>query len=331
MTALDNVELQAVPARRVDVWTRPRFLGAFAAAVALGLLAPALLGPFGVLVAAEALIFGLFALSYDLLVGRAGLVSFGHAAFFGGGGYAAAVSLMYLGASMWLGLLLAVVLSVVLAVIVGVVSIRTTGIYFSILTLAFAEVLYRFVFHFEHLGGSDGLIGLKRPPLSLFGFQLSLESNVTYYYFVLALLVLVLAAVVLVVRSPFGHALVAMRENEGRLPFLGFNTKLLKITVFCMSAGIAGLAGGLYAIFKGFAAPEQLFFIISGEVIVMALIGGMGTLLGAVLGGVILTVFTEIVSGWTESYNIFVGILFIFVVIFKSDGLFGFLGERKRP
>ena len=331
MTAMDNVATPVAPARRADVWTRPRFLGVFAGTVALGLVAPLLLGPFGVLVAAEALIFGLFALSYDLLVGRAGLVSFGHSAFFGGGGYAAAVALLHLGASMWLALLLAVVLAVVLAAIVGVVSIRTTGIYFSILTLAFGEVLYRFVFHYEHLGGSDGLIGLQRPLLSLFGWQVSLESNLAYYYFVLALLVLVLVALVLVVRSPFGHALVAMRENEGRLPFLGFNTKLLKITVFCMSAGIAGLAGGLYAMFKGFAAPEQLFFIISGEVIVMTLVGGMGTLLGAVLGGVLLTVFTEIVSGWTESYNIFVGILFIVVVIFKSDGLFGFLGERKQP
>lgn len=315
--------------RRNDVWNTRRFRIACLVSLGLALAAPAVLGAYGLLVAVQALIFGLFALSFDLLIGRSGLVSFGHAAFFGAGAYTVGVCLSTWGVPAPWALLLSMGVATVIALVVGLVSVRTKGIYFAILTLAFAEVLYRLAFSSDAVGGSDGIIGLQRPVLHLGPLVLDLSSDRTFYFLVVAILVLAMAATLALVRSPFGHALAAMRENEERLSYVGFHLRSMKLTVLCLSAALAGLAGGLFALFKGFAAPEMLQFLLSGQVIVMTLVGGMGTLLGPVLAGILLVVFVQVVSSVTQTYNIVVGLAFIAVVLFRPEGLFGFLTRGR--
>jgi len=299
------------------------------------LVLPFVLSEFYIMLVTESILIGIFAMSFDLMIGYAGLVSFGHAAFFGAGGYALAYALLRWGTSVWVALGLAAIVAIIFSIVIGALSIRAKGVYFAILTLAFAEVMYRIVFYSDTFGGSDGMIGLPIPIL-LFpgGIALSLAKPSSFYFFALAYGLIAYAVIRRITRSPFGKVLEAIRENEERTSFVGHNVKRYKMICFTFAALFAGLSGAIYSLLKSFADTEQLHFLLSGKVIIITLIGGLRTLLGPVVGAVFITFLEVLIGRYFEYYLILIGLSFVGVVIFLPRGIFGTLqyhlmGKRK--
>lgn len=298
--------------------------------VAVVIALPAVARDFHILLLTEATIYGIFAISLDLVMGYTGLVSLGHAAFFGAGAYAAALVLLHTQTPFPVMLIGALLSSALLGLVIGYLSIRARGIYFAMLTLAMSEVLYRLVYDWRDVtGGSDGLAGVTAPPLRLPGVgDLALAPFQHYFYFVAATAIVVYLGCRTLVRSRFGHVLEAIRENEQRCQFIGYNVQLYKLGTFTLSAALAGLCGALYAPFAGFASPELLAFGLSGKVVVMTLVGGMGTLIGPFAGGLFITALESFVSQYVKHYLIVIGLTFVIVVIALPQGLYGALRAR---
>jgi branched-chain amino acid transport system permease protein len=294
-----------------------------AAAILLALLAmPWLLARYQLSIFTELLIFGLFAMSLDLILGFAGMISFGHAAFFGLGAYTSALVLLHFGQPMPVAILCGAALAGAIAAPVGWFSTRATGIYFAMLTLAFAQLLYTLAFRWRDLtGGSDGLAGV--PKTSLFWGLPNVTSPTTFYFFVLACLILSWAICRAIIRSPFGHAIEGIRENEARFISLGRDSRPFKLVIFIIAAGFAGLAGALFAPFRGFSSPEAMFWLASGQVIMMAVIGGTGTLIGPILGAMVFILIQEVLSSYTEHWMLFTGIVFVLIVLLLPGGIIG--------
>ena len=282
------------------------------------------------------LIFALFALSLDFVFGYAGLLSFGHAAMFGMGGYAAAFLLQGVTGNALVVLPAAVLAGLVTAAIIGWLSVRARGIYFAMLTLAFAQLFYTTMFNDipatllgvdTVTGGDNGLIGFQT-----FGLPgVELGSLVSYYYFALAIVALSMAVIVRLANSPFGRVLAGIRENEDRIAFLGYDVDRYKIVAFTISGGFAGLAGGLYVPYQSTAQPGMLHWTMSGELIVMTLLGGMGTLWGPMLGAALVTYLEDVLSAF-GGWEIVLGTVYVFVVIFAPRGLAGVINRvREDP
>ena len=270
----------------------------------------------------DLLIFGLFALSLDLILGYTGLVSFGHAAYFGLGAYASALLLIQWAPPIPVALAAGAVLAALVALAVGWFSTRATGIYFSMLTLAFAQFLYTVAYKWRDLtGGSDGITGV--PKTALFPGGPSLTSARAYYFLVIACVLLSLLACRAMVRSPFGRSLQAIRENERRFTSLGQDPRPFKIAVFVIAAFFAGLAGALFAPFRGFASPEVMFWVLSGQALMMVITGGIGTLIGPIIGAMVFILIQEVLSSYTEHWMIFSGAVFVAMVIFLPGGIVG--------
>jgi branched-chain amino acid transport system permease protein len=270
----------------------------------------------------DLLIFGLLAMSLDLIIGYTGMVSFGHAAYFGLGAYGSALLLIHWAPPVPVALLAGAVLAALIAAPVGWFSTRATGIYFAMLTLAFAQLLYTVAYKWRELtGGSDGIAGV--PKTTLFWGGPSLASPRSYYFLVAACVVLSLVVCRGLVRSPFGRALQAIRENEHRVTSLGRDPRPFKLVVFVIAAFFAGLAGALFAPFRGFASPEVMFWVLSGQALMMVITGGIGTLIGPVLGAMVFILIQEMLSTYTEHWMIFAGLVFILIVIFLPGGLVG--------
>jgi len=270
----------------------------------------------------DLLIFGLFALSLDLIMGYTGMVSFGHAAYFGLGAYGSALVLIHFEQPIPIALLTGAVLAGVIALPVGWFSTRATGIYFAMLTLAFAQLLYTVAYKWRDLtGGSDGIAGV--PKTTLFWGGPSLASAGAFYAVVAVAVVVSLVACRAIVTSPFGRALQAIRENERRFVSLGRDSRPFKLTVFVIAATFAGLAGALFAPFRGFASPEVMFWVASGQGLMMVITGGIGTLVGPVIGAMVFILIQEILSSYTEHWMIFTGLIFVLMVIFLPGGLVG--------
>ncbi len=270
----------------------------------------------------DLLIFGLLAMSLDLIIGYSGMVSFGHAAYFGLGAYGSALLLIHWAPPVPVALLAGAVLAALIAAPVGWFSTRATGIYFAMLTLAFAQLLYTVAYKWRDLtGGSDGIAGV--PKTTLFWGGPSVASPRAYYLLVAACVVLSLVACRSLVRSPFGRALQAIRENEHRFTSLGQDPRPFKVVVFVIAAFFAGLAGALFAPFRGFASPEVMFWVLSGQALMMVITGGIGTLVGPVLGAMIFILIQEVLSSYTEHWMIFAGVVFVLIVIFLPGGLVG--------
>ena len=300
--------------------TRPRMLGA-AALVALAVV-PWVLARHQLSLLTDLLIFGLFAMSLDLILGYTGMLSFGHAAYFGLGAYASALVLLEFAQPVLVALVAGMLLAGVVAVPVGWLSTRSTGVYFAMLTLAFAQFLYTVAYKWRSLtGGSDGIAGVPKTEL-LWGGP-SLASSHAFYFLAAACVVLSLVLCRAVVRSPFGRALQAIRENERRFASLGRDPRPFKLVVFVIAAVFAGLAGALFAPFRGFASPEVMFWVFSGQGLMMVIIGGIGTLIGPVLGAMVFILIQEILSSYTEHWMIFTGVVFVLIVIFLPGGLVG--------
>jgi branched-chain amino acid transport system permease protein len=277
----------------------------------------------------EALILGLFAMSLDLLVGYCRLYSFGHAAAYGLGAYSYALILTYVPLPLPAAILLAVAVTIVIAIPIAWICTRSTGVSFAMLTLAFAQLGYAMLFRFRDVtGGSDGLVGIPRHPgpLGIDWFQ----SKLGYYYLVLVCLLGSYLLCRAIVRSPFGAVLAGIRENEPKTIALGYNTRAYKITTVVLAYGFGGLAGALYAAFAGFASPELFFWLTSGRVLIMVIVGGAGTLIGPILGGVSFVFLEHQLSQVTDLWPLIFGTIFMAFVMFAPQGIWGILTSRFR-
>jgi branched-chain amino acid transport system permease protein len=278
------------------------------------------------------MILAIFALSLDLLVGYTGLVSFGHAAFYGIGAYALGLlAPKYEAASLWLTLPVAIIAAGVAALAVGIFVVRVKGIYFIMVTLAFAQMFY-FVFHDTKFGrGSDGISMNFKPVATIFGVTpFDLGNATQFYYFVFAAMIVVFLFLRMLLRSPFGRALQGIRSNEHRMRSLGFPVYRYKLASFALAGALAGLAGYLSALQFGFVNPELLSWHESGNVLLMLILGGQGSLYGAVVGAFAFVALEEIYSSVTTHWQLLLGATIIALVIFLPGGLASIARRFKR-
>jgi branched-chain amino acid transport system permease protein len=302
-----------------------------AVVVALCALAP-VVPPFTLTLITEALIFGLFAMSLDLMVGYTRLYSFGHAAAYGLGAYATALMLLHFDLPLPLGILAGVALSVVVAVPIAWICTKSTGVSFAMLTLAFAQLGYAMLYRFKDVtGGSDGIGGIPRPP-GPFGLAV-FQGKIGYFYLVVFCLVGSYLLCRTLVRSPFGAVLAGIRENDAKMRALGYNTRAYKMAVVVVAYGFGSLAGALYTPFAGFVAPELFFWLVSGRVLIMVVVGGAGTLIGPIIGGAFFLMLEHELSETTELWPLIFGAIFIAFVMLAPEGIWGLLTKytRARP
>ncbi|HEX2134588.1 MAG TPA: branched-chain amino acid ABC transporter permease, partial [Microvirga sp.] len=291
----------------------------FAAVVALGLAAP-FLGLYPVLLM-KLLCFGLFACAFNLLLGFVGLLSFGHAMFFGSAAYAAGHAMKVWGFTPEIGLLFGVLVAALLGLVTGALAIRRQGIYFAMITMALAQMIYFVALQAPFTGGEDGLQGIPRG--MLLG-ALPLQDDLTLYYVVLGIVVAAWLFIARIVHSPFGQVLKAIRENEPRTISLGYDTDRVKLLAFVLSAGLAGLAGALKALVLGFATLSDVYWGTSGSVILMTLIGGIGTLTGPVIGAFVITGLENVLADRVGSWvTVVLGVIFVVSVLLFRQGLVG--------
>ncbi|HEX5814283.1 MAG TPA: branched-chain amino acid ABC transporter permease [Methylomirabilota bacterium] len=282
--------------------------------------------------ATQVLIYGLFALGYNLLYGYTGLLSFGHAAYWGLGAYGTGIALARLQiGSLWGALGAGLLLAGVGGIIVGFFCLRRRGIYFAMLSLAFAQLLYFIAFHLADVtGGDDGLRGVGVPPLRLPGVTLALDSSLAFYYFAFAVVTLAMLALKRILDSPFGAVLQAIRENSDRAVACGYDIRRIKLLSFVFSALFCGLAGGLDALRLGVVPVESLYWTTSGQVVIMTLLGGAGTFFGPFVGATTFLVLEDRLSVVTESWPLFIGLIFMAFVLFLPKGIWGTLLARLR-
>ena len=302
-----------------------------AGAVLLLALFPLVAEKFYLQLVTKIMILSIFALSLDLLVGYTGLVSLGHAAYFGVAAYALAlVARASDDVNLWITLPLALLASALAALVIGALVVRTAGVYFIMVTLAFAQMVYHFFHDTRIAGGSDGIYVNARPQTGLPGFDLSNDFH--FYYAVLALLVAVFALLAVILRSPFGRALQGIKANERRMRALGFATLRYKLAAFVLAGTLAGLAGYLAAAKEGYVNPEMLAWHQSGTVLMMLILGGMGTLVGAVLGTFSYVLLQEWFSGVTKHWQLLMGGFIVVAVLVFPQGLAGIAAriERRR-
>lgn len=299
----------------------------YLALIVVGLVAPFLAYPVFLM---KVLCFALFACAFNLLLGYAGLLSFGHAAFLATGGYVTGYLLAsYPGLTPELGIIAGTLLATLLGVLFGVLSIRRQGIYFAMVTLAIAQLVYFMFVQSPFTGGEDGLHGVPRG--ELFGV-ISLSSNLAMYYFVFAIFIAGFALIQRTVHSPFGQVLKAIRENEPRAVSLGYNTDAYKLVAFVISAGLAGLAGSTKTVVFQLASLTDAHWHMSGEVILMTLLGGVGTLLGPLMGAGIVVSLQHLLAqsplgNWV---SVILGIIFVLCVLSFRSGIIGELDKMYR-
>ena len=299
----------------------------FCVILTLLIVAPLVLPEFWRRFLTEILIWGLLAMSSDILIGYTGMVSFGHSAFFGLGIYGAAAALLTVQPpNLWLAILYGLGSSAAVAAFVAYFSTRLRDIYFAITTLIFSQIFYVIIFTWTEITGGENGLTFSRPQLGVQGLFSVPFTSVTLHWFVLA----VVSASYLVLRritqSPFGMVLQSIRENEGRTRAIGYPVERYKIVAVMLSGLFAGLAGVLYAIQNRFAAPDFVFFVVSGEVVIYNVVGGIGTLAGPIVGAGFFLLLREVFSRFfTEYYLIPVGVIFIAMVMFMPQGLLGFM------
>lgn len=275
--------------------------------------------------ASEMLIFAIFALGFDILFGYTGLLSFGHAMFFGIGAYGTALVLIKLVPSLFIGLVISIVLAQCIALIIGFLSIKRRGIYFVMITLAFCQMLYFIAFKWTSLTGGDS--GLHGVPRTSFG-PFNLDSEIIFYFFILLMFFLSVLLAIRIVNSPFGKVLKCLKDNEDRAKSIGYDTYKFKLISFMISAFFSSLAGGLYAIHLNFVPLDTLSIHTSGDVVIMALVGGIGTLYGPIFGAMAIVYLKNLLSNWLGNWNLIMGIIFIVSVLTVRQGILPALKEK---
>lgn len=296
---------------------RARVFAAYAALVVLGLAAPFLVYP---VFAMDVLCLALFASAFNLLLGYAGLLSFGHAAFLGSAAYVTGYAARSWGLPTELAILAGVATATVLGAIFGALAIRRSGIYFAMITLGFAQLIYFLVVQLPWTGGEDGLQGIPRG--KLLGL-VSLESNLAMYYFVYAVFLAGFWLLHRTIDSPFGHVLRAIRENEPRAQSLGYDVDRYKLLAFVISAALSGLAGSLKALAFQFASLSDVHWHLSGTVVLMTLLGGLGTVMGPSVGALVVVTLENYLSSFGSWVTVITGAVFVACVLSFRRGIVG--------
>jgi branched-chain amino acid transport system permease protein len=332
----------AIPIARAPARGSLRFwcaLGVVAFLAAVPLLAAAIEQPFYITLFSRIMIFGLAALGLNLILGYGGLVSFGHALYIGIGAYAVGILSFHGVASGWAHLGAALAVGLVASVLIGAVCLRTTGMAFIMITLAFAQMFFFLAVSLKNYGGDDGMALQARSDFGLFG----LAHNTVLYYAIFAVLVATLYAAYRLVDSRFGMVLRGCRSNERRMTALGFPVFRYKLAGYVISALVCCVAGVLLANLTRYTSPAYMQWTVSGELIVMVVLGGMGTLVGPVVGAAAFIILEEILSGmklglpWkldafiNDHWMALLGIFIVVVVLTMKQGLYGFLAQRERP
>ena len=285
---------------------------------------PALINPFWVSVIAEILIWSLFAASVNLLFGYVGLLSFGQALFFGFGMYGVGIGIDQLHLGFWPACGLGVVSAMVMALVSGIFAVRLTWHYFAIITVVFSMIFYFLAVTNKPLTGGDDGINFTLPPTFSFGkTQWSLADSTFQYFFILSIVSLCFYLMRIVTRSSLGKAFLAIRDNDTRASLIGLNVYLLRLTAFVMAGFLAGVAGALFAFFGRYASASYMFYHVSGEAVVWAIVGGAGTLFGPIVGTSLFIFIREVVSTHWEHHSLIVGVMAIVVVILAPKGLVG--------
>jgi branched-chain amino acid transport system permease protein len=307
---------------------RPQYIANAAICVAL-LTLPFWIGAIGgyVPLGTRVIVMGLAAMALNVLLGYTGVLSFGHAAFFGLGVYGTGLTIRYLAQSTPLAILVGVVSGTIAAAIVGRLIAKLRGVYFAIVTIAFGQVFYFIAYRWNSVtGGDDGLSGWRRVPIDLGVTSIDILHNDTaFYYFVLLFFALGVVAMALLLGSPFGRTLLAIRENERRARFLGIPIEQHIWLSFLLSGALVSLAGTLYALLNNFADPHDLRWDQSGDFVLMVVLGGMRSFWGPLVGAAIFVVLQDYLSSLTENWMSFIGIFFVLVVLFFPRGLLGML------
>lgn len=285
------------------------------------LIFPIFATPYMVLLLTELIILSLFSTSYNLIFGYGGMVSFGHAAYFGIGAYTLAIAAKRYGISPIVGLILAPFVGGLFALVIGWFCVRTVRLYFALLTLAFSQLLYTIVFQwYDFTGGSDGIHGIVRPEF--------LSSSVNFYYFSLIVVIVCMLFLWKIVESPFGWSLRAIRENVERAQFLGINDRFYRLIAFFLSGCFAAVAGALYTFFQRWASPDLLFWSTSAEPVLMCILGGMFNFFGPAVGTMIFIILRQLITDYTLYWPFSLGMILLFIVLFIPQGVVGFIMEQ---
>lgn len=271
----------------------------------------------------QVLVFALTAMALNILLGYTGVISFGEAAYFGLGAYGTGLFLKFVGGSTLLAVLAGVVLGGVAAALIGPLIMRRRGVYFAMTTIAFSQMFYFVAERWNGLtGGEDGLTGFSRQPID-FGFATLPLGSWQFYYFVLAFFALAAGAMAVLLHSPLGHTWMAIRENPRRARYLGLRAERYVWAAFAVAGLFAALGGAMEALLNNFASPQDLYFIISGNFVIMVVLGGMGSFWGPLVGAAIFITAQDYLSSLTPNWQSFVGVLFIVVVLAFPRGILG--------
>ncbi len=275
--------------------------------------------------AGRVLVLGLAAMGFNMLLGFTGQMSFGHAAYFGLGAYGAGLTLKFLAASTPLAMLMGTLLGGLAGTLFGLLIVRRRGVYFAMVTVAFGQVAFYIAYSWNDLtGGYDGLRGFVRAPISLGPAVIDIVNNeYAFYYFLLSVFAVAVGLMAFILRSPFGRTLLAIRENERRARFLGIPIERHIWLSFSLSCFFTALAGSLYALLNNFADPMALHYSLSGEIVIMTVMGGMRAFWGPLLGAAVFVVLQDYISSMTVNWMSFIGLIFVLVVLFFPRGLLG--------
>ena len=298
--------------------------GGLAVLVLVPPIAAVLDEPYYLTLFARVMIFAIAAVSLDLILGYGGMVSFGHAVYLGIGGYAVAILSFYGIDNGFLQFAVAVAASASIALVIGAICLRTTGVYFIMITLAFTQMIFFLGISIEEYGGDDGLNTNR----SEFIAALDLNDDTVLYYFILAVMIFCVYVTRRIVRSRFGMVVQGARSNEQRMQAIGFPTFRYKLTAFVIAGTMCGVAGALLANLTEFVTPEYMTWFRSGEIMVMVLMGGMGTLFGPLFGAAAFLLLEEVLSSLTENWMIIFGPLLVILVLFARKGIYGMFAKR---
>lgn len=274
--------------------------------------------------ATRVLVIGLAAMATNILVGHTGAMSFGHAAYFGLGAYAAGLTLRYLVASSPAAFLIGILVGTLGGAVVGYLIVKLRGIYFALATIAFGQVFYFIAFRWNSVtGGDNGLRGFERVPIDLGFTHINISDSLTFYYTVLVVLAVSAALMAVLLRSPFGRTMLALRENERRAKFLGVRVNLHLWIAYTASCVFIAAAGVLSALLNNFVSPHDVHWTLSGDFVLMAVLGGMRSFWGPLVGAFIFVVAQNYLSGVTDDWMFFIGLIFVLAVLFLPRGVMG--------
>ncbi|MCK4793569.1 MAG: branched-chain amino acid ABC transporter permease [Desulfobacteraceae bacterium] len=305
-------------------WTSVIIVLLLACLVAIGLFS----GRFVVYLTMRVMILAIFALGYNLLLGRTGLLSFGHAAFYAGGAYGLGLFSLHINTNPLLGILVGVAFACLLAVVIGFFCVRHTEIYFAMLTLAFGMMVFSLIWNMREVtGGDDGLVGIVRAPISLGFVSIPLVKTDQFYFFVLFCFLLTVVLVYLIRQSPFGMILSGIRENDRRVEFAGISIRNYRLAVFVISGIFAGLAGALGALLESNTDPFSAHWSHSSEPVLVSLIGGIQTFTGPLVGSAIFIVLREIIERFTQNWMLWFGIILLIIIMGLRGGVVGGISQ----